>query len=95
MAKHGFIADDDGSCDILIVRSESKDYAVAAPAYMASVGQLVEFRVAERMTLVGQVTYLMHCQQFDDAWGCIAAFTRIHDVVAIYKAIWNEEIANT
>lgn len=81
---------DDGNCAILIVHSEHKDYAVAAPHHEASVGHLCEFRVADNMNLIGVVTQLMHCKQFDDAWNTVATLTRIHDAVAIYEGIWKE-----
>ena len=77
--------------DILTVHAEGKDYAVAAPSYEASVGHLAVFRVADRMTMVGQVTNLIRCNQFDDTWHTVATFTRIHDAVAVYSVVWSEK----
>ena len=81
--------------DILTVHAEGKDYAVAAPSIAAGVGDLVEFRVAENMSMVGQVTHQMLCKQFDDAWHTVAAFTRIHDAIAAYSMTWSAETADT
>lgn len=81
-------------CNILTVHAEGKDYAVAAPSIAAGVGDLVEFRVAENMSMVGQVTHQMLCKQFDDAWHTVAAFTRIHDAIAAYSMTWSAENAD-
>ncbi len=81
---------DDGECAILTVHAEHKDYAVAAPLHEACVGHLCEFRVADNMTMVGKVTHLMHCKQFDNVWDSVSVFTRIHDAVEIYDVVWSE-----
>ena len=82
---------DDNYVDILIVHSEGKDYAVAAPAFETTPGELVEFRVADRMTLLGPVTNIMTCKRFDDSWNCVFKLTRIHEAVAIYNAKWRAD----
>lgn len=91
MTQKRLFKENDGECDILVVHAEREYYAVAAPAGEAVPGYLVAFRVADTMTLVGKVTSLVRCKQFDDTWTVIKQFTRILDVVNIYKVSWSEE----
>ena len=95
MAQMRLFKEDGGECDILIVHADGKDYAVAAPSWEAITGYLVEFRVADTMTLVGKVVHQVRCKQFDDTWTAIKRFTRILDVVNIYKVAWSEDNADT
>lgn len=87
--------DPSGYMDILIVHAEGKDYAVAAPAFETTTGDLVEFRVADRMTLLGPATHIMTCKRFDEAWNLIFGLTRIHNAVAIYNVKWSEGLSDT
>lgn len=95
MAVKKLFTQSDGKCDILIVHAEHNDYAVAAPADQATFGYLVEFRVADNMTMIGKVNHVMPCKQFDDAWHSVSVFTRIHDAVGIYEKSWSETSDNT
>lgn len=81
--------------DILIVPVEGQDYVVAAPAFESELGDLVEFRASDHMTLLGPVTEKMTCRKFDEAWSCFSRLAKIHEAVAIYNAKWSTDSIET
>lgn len=81
--------------DILIVPVEGKDYVVAAPAFESELGDLVEFRVTDHMTLLGHVTEKLTCRKSDEAWSCFSRLAKIHEAVAIYNAKWSADSIET
>ena len=81
--------------DILIVHTEGMNFVVAAPAFEAKLGELVEFRTEGAMNLFGPITDMVTCKKFDETWSCISRLARIHNAVAIYNVKWSSDHSDT
>ena len=81
--------------DLVVVYSEGRNYVVAAPPFEAEIGELLEFRTSDRMTLLGPVIEKMTCQKLGEEWSLVSSLARIHDTVAIYKVKWSADPSDT
>lgn len=74
-------------CDLLIVSHDDKLYAVEAPAYEASEGDLAEFNPGPALVLA-EVVDKMFCAKDSDEYRCMSKIAAIFPARRIYKVRW-------
>jgi hypothetical protein len=92
--------------DLLFVQDGLCRQVVAAPAFTASPGDLVEYIIPAEETVIGftdapeetrlgLVLKTMECKAFGNEWSCIAEIAQIRQAAAIYHPGWSRTQEDT